>query len=250
MLAMLLNALSSSVARLILKMLGISIVALTIYHYANKIGQLKGAATQLETDNTKFSAERVDFVNQLKQTEAAKQALQTQLANSEQQVANLSATVTKLEQQSHDADVIVQNLPPDALFLDITGKLSIRNPGDVSTQFSTPELRQIDEDVTQYPLIISENLTLQSEDAALNNEVTNLKSLYQADEDELKQTIAYINTLSNEYVEAYNVAQKVRKHSWFFKIVTLGLVHDPHLNIPTPLDLDSLKPSVAKTGIK
>lgn len=189
-------------------------MAVHIYESGKLAGEQAQRISQLEDDKKQV----LGAMQQATATMAAQgvilQQLSSQLAASQQRYAALAAQKSAASQQ-------VATLPAAA----VQGDLEKKAGGPLSD----PEtLRKIDDAYTQLPLVNKQLVELQGQVATLNQTVS-------ATEKQRDAIVTAYNALVPAYTRAYNAAQ--RHHSLLVKIITFGLVHDRHLDIPDPVSL-------------
>lgn len=179
-------------------------------------GYTAGQSSQLQIDKTQFEATLKQYQATLDSAQKTIDASQASLAALDSQYHILLSSQAAIKQQ-------VAALPAQQVQADLESK--------AKGSLTDPEtLRKIDAIFSDYPIQVAAvaNLTQQVND--LGTEVTALTK-------QRDTAITFGNELEGYYVKAYNAAQP--HHSWFIKIITLGLVHDRHLSLPAP---ETLKP--------
>lgn len=194
-----------------------------------KAGYQKGSVSQLEIDKQQFEQVVKQYQDELKKAQSIIDTDNTKIAAIDSQLQNLQVQFVALAAQRKQGQDGVNKLPDSAVQGDLETKLG-------GTLTDPTILRKADQIVTDYPLVLEQvsNLTTRVDD--LDSKVQVLDDKEKAVESQRDAAIQFGNVVVGYYTKAYNAAQI--HHSKFIKIITFGLVHDRHLNLPVPTSLD------------
>ncbi len=199
----------------LLVVLLIVIAGFAVHIYEN--GKLAGIKDQ---QLSQMEDQKKQVLDALSQNQTFMASQNVVIAGLRSQVAVDQATIATSRAQAAAASKAIAALTPSQVAPDLTAKV-----GDLSN----PEvLRKIDDIVTNQPKLVEQITALQDSFDKLSLTVTAVE----AQRDSLQKTL---DIVVPAYKTAYDAAQK--KHSLFVKIITLGLVHDRHLNLPDPATL-------------
>lgn len=217
------------------KVLGISALVIALLgaflwygQYRSNQGYQSGQLTQLQTDKAEFQTQLSQYQQTLQQSQAQIQAEAQQIASLSETARTLSQAVSTLSTQRTQVSQQVAALPASQVQSDLEGKLG----GPLS---NSDILRKDDQIVSDYPLVLQQNTDLQKSVDTQNTEIATQQTEIANVEKQRDSAIAFNNVVIADYTKAYNAAQK--HHSLFIKIITFGLVHDRHMNLPAPTTL-------------
>lgn len=187
-----------------------------------------GQLTQLQTDKAEFQAQLSQYQATLQQSQAQIQAEAQQVAALSAQEQTLVSALSAVAQQRQVTAKQVASLPPTQVQADLESKLG-------GTLSSINVLRKADQIVSDYPLVIQQNQDLQKSVDTQNTEIATQQTEIATVEKQRDAAISFNNQVILDYTKAYNAAQK--HHSKLIEILTLGLVHNRHMNLPAPTTL-------------
>lgn len=192
-------------------------VVFAAYHRGQASGYSSGQRSQLEID---------------------KQSFDNYKAAAEKSLQDLSAKITSSEKLAQDAQDRATASQGKADSLQKGIEAVVRAIPSGSKQPPAEDTAKL----ADYPGLFQENELRKQKEAELQNSITELHasndSLKKANEQlkaQVDVAVALAQEANKNYVVAYNAAQV--HHSTFVKVITFGLVHDRHLNIPPPIEL-------------
>lgn len=211
-------------------------IGLGRYGHARYVaGHLAGAREQLDADAKQYGAEIAARDAALKAASAQEAEFTRQMSESAQMVAKLSARIKNLAQESLDAHAIVSKIPDNLLFSDIRHKLGLVD-AILPEPFTPGEMREIDQRVTQHPILIRQVTSLTDQTAALSNQLKATEGQRDSIKEEREAWKDFAARVQAHYVACYNAFPRHR--NWPLTIVTFGLKGKPrHLDLPKPGDL-------------
>lgn len=219
-------------------------VSATIYQRGKSAGYGAGQRAQLDDDRKSLDQERQQFQDTLRKAGDQISDANSRIESADAARTNLEHALAQVQVQRQQAAAKVASLPDKDLFVDVVQKLGTRDAGDATPNFIAPELRKIDQIVTDYGGIQQQLDKLGADQAAANQKIEALNDKVKGLETQRDAALAWGNQLMGHYVKAYNAAQK--KPSTFVRVITLGLVHGKHLDIPDPVTLEAAAPKVGK----
>jgi len=211
-------------------------------------GRQQGAAEQLEVDKQQFTGERQLLADQLAAAEGREMHALELLHQAQQAIDRTNQRLAETESERAAGRESVQSLPESELVTDIARKLALRPPTDTAPALSSAELRKADLLITDFPKLQQENTLLATKIQGLEDKAAAFDERLKAVTAERDVLLAWSNQVVAHYVRAYNVAQKVRRRPLLLKILTLGLLHDPKLNLPDPVTLIPPQQPARPTG--
>jgi hypothetical protein len=179
---------------------------------AYKWAERRGREAQRDKDNQVQSLEieksRVEASGLkdrlVQQANASASAAEQRAQVAQQQFNVLAGVLSNLDTKARQGQEQVSKLADSELHADITAKLSIRKPGDVTPGYYVQEERSIDNTVTQYPIEVERGKTLAEEvqqkdaEARANKDAADARGqAFKADED-------YITLLNKYYAALFN----------------------------------------------
>lgn len=191
-------------------------------------GYHAGTVAQLSVDQEQFKQVTTQYQSKLDSAQQQLDASTQQIALLQTGLKTLSAQYASLAAQRQQSQSQVNALPDAALQADLEAKLG----GPLS---SSVTLRKADDIVTDYPLVLQSVTVLSSKVDNLTSQVGQLQSSVTDVETQRDAAITYGNTVTGYYVKAYNAAQT--HHSKLVQILTLGIVHNHHIDLPAPTTL-------------
>ncbi len=206
--------------------LGIGVYAYGEHKAAD--GYHSGSVAQLSVDQDQFKQVTTSYQSKLDSEQQQLDASTQQIALLQTSLKTLSAQYASLAAQRQQSQSQVNALPDAALQADLEAKLG----GPLS---SSTTLRKADSIVTDYPLVLQQVTVLNNKVDNLSGQVSALNTSVTAVTAQRDAAIAYGNTVTGYYVKAYNAAQV--HHSKLVQILTLGIVHNKHLDLPAPTTL-------------
>ena len=225
--------------------LGLAIVsggAWWLYARGKAEGKLLGAAEQLEQDKESFERERQRFTETLAAAQQREDHALELLRQAQETIDRANQRIAQVQAERASQRQAIESLPDAELFADITKKLGIRAPTDLTPSLYPAELRRADLVITDYPISQQENQALGEKLAGLEDKVGALELRVEALAKQRDAAIEWGNQVVGHFVRAYNTAQKVRKRPLILKILTFGLLRDPKLDLPEPVSLERLRP--------
>jgi hypothetical protein len=192
-------------------------------------GYQHGSVDQLKTDKDQFNQVLKQYDDKLQQAQAVINADDIKLSTIDSQLKTLQVQYQGLALQRQQASQSIQSLPDAAVQGDLETKLG----GPLS---SPTVLRKADSIVSDYPLVLKQVDIANANIASLNAKVDVINDKVTQITKQRDAAIDFGNQVVGYYVKAYNAAQI--HHSRFIKIVTFGLVHDKHLDLPSPTSLN------------
>ena len=202
-------------AVLLLAMAGI---ALSIYNKGKAAGYVEGQRAQLEIDRKQFEQDRAQFLEQLRKYEEKDEAAKAQIVQRDAEIGSLRRKRAAIREN-------ISSIPAARLATSIQEELGTNSTGTLADN----DLRRILEE-------ISSNHNLEAQVAALEAKSAEQDKRIDAIEHQRDAAIASYNKLVPLYAKAYQAAQK--KHSLFVKIITLGLVRDRKIDLPSPVEIE------------
>lgn len=202
-----------------------------IFWYGNKreaAGFASGSRNQLSTDQEQFNGVLKQYQSKLDSDQVTIDAANKQYAALQSQITVLNSALAVLASQRQQAQQQISQVPDSGLQADVESKLG----GSLTSSIT---LRKADQIITDYPLVLKQVDTLSSKVDDLMKSVGSVSAKADALTSQRDAAIQYGNEVTGYYVKAFNAAQK--HHSLFIKIITFGLVHDKHMNLPDPVTL-------------
>jgi hypothetical protein len=213
---------------------------LIVRHKLIERGKELGRAEQLETDNRAWGRDRAAYVESLNSASQRLQEASKAITQYESTLAGLRGQVTALDASRRASQELIANLPDAQLLSDIRSRLGAadsRLPTPDSPSLSPTELRACDSCLAELPLLTRENGALREIISALEGKSAAQQTALAVTETQRDVAVAYANRLEGRYVEAYNLAQRVRRRPLILKILTFGLLKDPKVALPAPVSL-------------
>lgn len=196
-------------------------------------GYADGSRTQLETDKQQFEQISQQYKDALAKAQSTIDSSNAKIASLDLQLQGLQVQFVALATQRQQGQGAVNKLPDSAVQGDLETKLG--------GPLSDPSiLRKDDQIVTDYPLVLKQVDLLNTKVDDLSSKVQAISDKEGAVEKQRDAAIQFDQELVPLYVKAWNAAQV--HHSKFIKIITFGLVHDRHLDIPNPSSLNARIP--------
>lgn len=208
---------------------GIAALTFAFFWYGNKRaseGYQSGQVAQLQTDRTQFQEEIAQFKSQLASSQSQIDQLTSMIKAEEATISSLKGQLTSLDTQLSSRSKEVADLPDAGVLSDIQSKLG-GAIGDIAV------LRKNDEIISEYPIVVKENDVLKQTVSADQSEITTLNSKLDLITSQRDNAINLSNEAIANYIRSYNAAQ--RHHSLLLKVITFGIVHDRHLDLPRPI---------------
>lgn len=200
--------------------------------HESALGYASGSRAQLDTDKTQFAQVLKQYQDSLQQDQQQINASDLKIQALNGQLQTISAQLVALASQRQQQQQQVASLPDSQLQADLETTLG----GPLSSPVT---LRKADQIVRDYPLVLKQVDSLTSQTNDLSQKVDALDSKVEGITKQRDVAIQFGNTMVGYYTKAFNAAQT--HHNRFIKIITLGIVHDKHLNLPEPTTLDSTK---------
>jgi len=194
-----------------------------------KAGYSAGSRVQLETDKQEFAVVQKQFQDALSKAQSVIDSSNAKITALDSQIQTLQIQFAALATQRLQGQQSVNKLPDSAV------------QGDLETKLGGPLtdpaiLRKDDQIVTDYPLVLKQVDLLSTKVDDLDSKVKAIDEKEKAVEGQRDASIQFINQVVPLYVKAYNAAQV--HHSKLIRIISLGLVRDRHLDLPTPASLN------------
>jgi len=200
--------------------------------YGNKresAGYQKGSVAQLETDKQQFEQVSKKYQDALTKQQSVIDSSDAKIKALDSQLQTLQIQFIALAAQRKQGQDTVGKLPDSAVQGDLETKL-----GGALTEPSI--LRKADQIITDYPLVLKQVDLLSNKVDELDSKVTALGEKTQALTNQRDAAIQFGDTVVGYYTKAYNSAQV--HHSKFIKVITFGIIHDRHMNLPDPTSLN------------
>ncbi len=193
-----------------------------------RAGYADGSRTQLESDKQQFEQISQQYKDALAKAQSTIDSSNTKIASLDTQLQGLQIQFVALATQRQQGQQGVNKLPDSAVQGDLETKLG--------ESLSDPTiLRKDDQIVTDYPLVLKQVDLLNTKVDDLSSKVQAISDKEGAVEKQRDAAIQFGNELVPLYVKAYQATQT--HHSKFIKIITFGLIHDRHLDLPAPTTL-------------
>lgn len=217
--------------KVVLSVLATIAVLSFILWYGNKreaTGFTKGSVSQLQTDKQQLDQLTSQYHDALANAQRTIDSSNAKVAALDSQLQGLQVQFLALASQRQQGQQQISKLPDSAVQGDLETKLggSLADP---------TILRKADSIVTDYPIVLKQIDVLTAKVDGLDSKVKVLGDKEAAVEQQRDAAIQFGNQVVGFYVKAYNAAQI--HHSKFIKIITFGLVHDRHLDLPSPTTL-------------
>lgn len=238
--AFLLTPLGKKIGIAVLGVVLLSGATAVIYQKGKAAGYGDGQRAQLEDDKKLLDQQTQTFQDSLKRAQSQVQAANAQIEAANARSAILAKAIAATSQMRQQAQEKVSALADKDLFADIVGKLAVRATNDPTPNFTFSELRKIDATVTDYPPLKTQYEQLAARQAETENAVRGLNDKVDGITKQRDAAITYSNQLMAHYVDAYNAAQK--RPPLIVKVLTLGLYHGKHMDLPSPVSLEATMP--------
>jgi len=197
--------------------------------YREKAGYGAGTRSQLEVDKTQFEQVSKQYQDALSKAQSTIDSSNTKLAALDTQLQTIQMQFAALATQRTQGQQSVNKLPDSA----VQGDLEVKLGGTLT---DPAILRKDDQIVTDYPLVLKQIDVLNTKVDGLDSKVDELGVKEKAVEQQRDSAIQFGNQIVPLYIKAYNAAQI--HHSKLAKILSLGLVRDKHLDLPSPASLN------------